>query len=502
MESDNGFDESTPLIAKQASAPAAGNSTSRNRVLLTAYLIIICIMFGDYMQQSPRIQVYESVLCCNYYSTVDNRLMQSRDCKVKAVQQELATLRGVERLTELLPTVLAIPYGIVAKKYGHQTILTLACVGLALAQTWTLLICWFSESLPIRLIWAQWVWQLIGGGSTVLSTMFFLVLTDMTPAKSRTIMFFRLHAALMVAGILGPITASVLMGYNVWLPWVLGVVLIFVSAFFTLLLPNRKDEPDPQDDMNGDRGIVDQENGNIMATRKGISMKERLIAALQNLKATSNFLTANVQILLLLVMTGLSNLGNESLALLLLIYVPERYHWTFAKAGYLWSLGAGVQLFLLIILLPFAGYVLSERLNFSSHDKDRTLMLLSCAVMGTGALCLGLAPEIGLAVIGIILMSFGAGLHALVRSLVTLHTSSNNISVVYSAMSMVTTVTAALAGPLFNETYSAGLQLGKMWHGLPFFIAAGLVALDFVLTLFIRENHTTSMPAQAENQDD
>ena len=105
MESENGLHENSPLIAKQPSPGVSGNSRYQNRVLLTAYLVIIFIMFGDYMQQSPKIQIYESILCSDYYSKADNRLMQGRDCKVKAVQQELATLRGVERLTELLPSM-------------------------------------------------------------------------------------------------------------------------------------------------------------------------------------------------------------------------------------------------------------------------------------------------------------------------------------------------------------------------------------------------------------
>ena len=84
-------------------------------------------------------------------------------------------------------------------------------------------------------------------------------------------------------------------------------------------------------------------------------------------------------------------------------------------------------------------------------------------------------------------MSFGAGLLSLIRSLVILHVPSDNLSVVYSVMSMMIVITAALGGPLFNETYSAGLELGEMWYGLPFLIAAGLVALEFVLALFIRE---------------
>ena len=153
------------------------------------------------------------------------------------------------------------------------------------------------------------------------------------PCNDRTIVFFRIHAALMVAGILGPTTASFLMGYNVWLPWVLGVVLIFLAVPLTLLLPNRKDEPDPQENSNDNREIMVRQNSNTTTVHKGISMKERVFTAFQNLETTRNLLAGNIQVLLLLVMAGLSNLGNESVGLLLLIYVPERYHWTFAKVA-------------------------------------------------------------------------------------------------------------------------------------------------------------------------
>ena len=147
----------------------------------------------------------------------------------------------------------------------------------------------------------------------------------------RTIVFFRIHSALMLAGIVGPTTASLLMAYNVWLPWVLGEVLTFVAVLLTLLLPNRKDERDPKIGLNDDHGTMVHDDSTVAVKHTGISMTERVVAALQRLRTIRTLLTANAQVLLLLIMTGLSNLGNESLALLLLLYVPERYHWTFAK---------------------------------------------------------------------------------------------------------------------------------------------------------------------------
>ncbi|MCJ1400139.1 hypothetical protein MMC11_003343 [Xylographa trunciseda] len=230
--------------------------------------------------------------------------------------------------------------------------------------------------------------------------MFYLILADVTPAQSRTTVFLRVHAAMMVAGIIAPFSASFLMGFNVWLPWVLGELLIFASIPLTLLLPNHKDEPNSEDEFNDAGTFHTRENDDLAAWHKGVSLKERAFASLQNLRSASSFLGANFQILLLILMAVLSQFGSDSLALLLLIYIPERYHWSFAEAGYLWSLGSGVQLFLLLFLLPFTGHVLQKYLRFSPHGKDRTLVLASSAVMAIGALCLGLAPEIGPAVIG------------------------------------------------------------------------------------------------------
>ena len=147
----------------------------------------------------------------------------------------------------------------------------------------------------------------------------------------RTIVFFRVHAAMMVAGILAPITASFLIGYNVWIPWLLGEVLVFFAVLLTLLLPNRKGEPNPEDDLNDGSRTGTRESGEIGTILKGASLKDRILASLQGLERILRYLAANIQVLLLLFMAVLSQLGNDSLLLMLLIYVPKRYHWNFAE---------------------------------------------------------------------------------------------------------------------------------------------------------------------------
>ena len=44
---------------------------------------------------------------------------------------------------------------------------------------------WFSAVFPIRLIWLQFAFQFIGGGSAVANTMLNVMATDVTPAEMR-----------------------------------------------------------------------------------------------------------------------------------------------------------------------------------------------------------------------------------------------------------------------------------------------------------------------------
>ena len=84
-------------------------------------------------------------------------------------------------------------------------------------------------------------------------------------------------------------------------------------------------------------------------------------------------------------------------------------------------------------------------------------------------------------------MSAGAGLTALVRSLISESTAPKNISVVFSIMTLLTIVGGAFGGPIYSETYSAGVRLGPAWVGLPFVVAAAMLMVVFSLAIFVRE---------------
>jgi hypothetical protein len=48
-------------------------------------------------------------------------------------------------------------------------------------------ICWFRETFPIRLIWVTPIFLIIGGGNSVVRSMLFTIMADVTPAEDRLV---------------------------------------------------------------------------------------------------------------------------------------------------------------------------------------------------------------------------------------------------------------------------------------------------------------------------
>ena len=272
--------------------------------------------------------------------------------------------------------ILVIPYGFLANKYGHREVLFLAFVGLSLSETWGFLICklytswptklpncypgdnltictgWFPNLFPIRLLWTQWLCELIGGGVSVMTSMVYLIVANVTSEDSRyakivifvgwailncyhcrTNVYYRLHAVQMLSSVIALALSSSLMNLNVWLPWTLSELLVVASAFLTLLLPNIATgglvtgEPIPA-------GVAQiGEDDSNASKHGGLSLKWRIVATIQGMNNTGTFIAANSQVILLLSMSAIGVIGTESLPLMLLQYLRKQYSWTFAKVN-------------------------------------------------------------------------------------------------------------------------------------------------------------------------
>lgn len=277
------------------------------------YITSFLFLFGETVQPAPRIAIYESIVCRQYYGGAP----APHDCKVAPVQQELALLGGIERLSIIIPSVLAIPFAALADRYGHSFILCIAMFGVFLEDGWPFLVTWFPGVFPIRLIWLHFVFSCVGGGFTVIITLLHVIIAEVVGPEERTTMFFRTRAAGVAASILGYAASGVMMRVSDFLPWGVGLVSLVLCTVTAGMIPNTTVEAAKSGD--GGRGSG------------GVKQKLRdLVKALRNI---SSLLIGNKQVLGMLVLVFLCQLGFDAGPLMLAIYVSKRYGWTFSDVS-------------------------------------------------------------------------------------------------------------------------------------------------------------------------
>ena len=73
------------------------------------------------------------------------------------------------------------------------------------------MITWFWQRFDVRMSWLSTLAACIGGGDTVISGIFFVILSDITPEAERAGVFLRVGAANLLANLCMPPLSAVLM---------------------------------------------------------------------------------------------------------------------------------------------------------------------------------------------------------------------------------------------------------------------------------------------------
>lgn len=81
---------------------------------------------------------------------------------------------------------------------------------------------------------------LIGGGVPVITAMVWTILTDVVPPEDRTLLFYQLHAMMLVLSAAVRPVAAWLMDIDPWLPMWMGLISLILSMFSTLLIPETR----------------------------------------------------------------------------------------------------------------------------------------------------------------------------------------------------------------------------------------------------------------------
>lgn len=154
---DFGFDSpgaETPLLQDYEQSrdteqppPAAPQHRYYVWVISISLCAVFLVQIGEVMLQSPLVRALEDILCRKYYESMQplgTRIslpIPEQDCKMPAVQGQLAMLRGWDSAFSCIPTLLlALPYGYIADTYGRKIVLVLGLLGLILGTAWTLFI--------------------------------------------------------------------------------------------------------------------------------------------------------------------------------------------------------------------------------------------------------------------------------------------------------------------------------------------------------------------------
>lgn len=274
------------------------------------YLTSFFFLFGETLQPAPRIAIYESIVCQQHYGTPG-----PHDCKIAPVQEELAFLGGIERLSIIIPSVLAIPFAALADRCGHSLVLAIAIFGVFLADGWPFVVCWSPDVFPIRLIWLHFLFSCVGGGFTVVVTLLHVIIADVVSAEERTRIFFRARAAGVGASILGYAAGGVLMKTNEFLPWAIGLVALILGTITAALVPRTTVQESKNLDKNNVTG-----NWSVQSSPR----------AMDNI---SSLLVGNKQVLTMLLLVFVSQLGFDSVPMMLAIYVSKRFGWSFSNVS-------------------------------------------------------------------------------------------------------------------------------------------------------------------------
>ena len=155
--------ESTPFLDSQfenASAPESPTQTEidsladkkakkfRARVTILIALLIVAVDLPSVMFGASLVRILESIYCEQYYTAHDptkiglNGKVAEDLCKIEEVQSQLSSLRGWTGFWSHLPGLfLAVPFGMLADKYGRKWLFVMNILSMQGRSTWQYIVC-------------------------------------------------------------------------------------------------------------------------------------------------------------------------------------------------------------------------------------------------------------------------------------------------------------------------------------------------------------------------
>ncbi|KAI3392718.1 hypothetical protein diail_5275 [Diaporthe ilicicola] len=447
------------------------------RTFYSCLLLLFLVDAPMFMAEGPRIRMLEMGLCREYYQARDPGVIgpggtvPERLCKLRDIQSPLARLRGFLGLLEGLPGLLfAVPYGILADARGRRLVAGACLLGFILRDTWTFLVLYFHEVFPLRAIYAAPTFVLLGGGTTLFGPMIMAIVAATVPEVFRTQAFFYVHVVILISEMVAPAIGVLLLdAIGPHLTYLVGIPVKALG--FIALLFIREKAPEGDD---GSHDSAGEEDG---PAEQG-KLRRPLANLMHYIRHDIGSILANRLVLIGLLVLPVQKLSRPMLELILQ-YMSFKFGWALSRTSYLISIQAATQIVLFLLVLPGANRWLLRR---SWHASEASLELSRVSVLFLELGCLGMAfaPTAPLFITFMIVNVFGAGYASAMRSFLTSLVSGRHIALLYTTMALFEGTAVLAAAPLLGLTFSAGVELGGLAVGLPFFVSAGVYGLGAI----------------------
>nr|KMM69188.1 hypothetical protein CPAG_05509 [Coccidioides posadasii RMSCC 3488] len=458
--------------------------TWRHTPSVFVLLIVITtfvIDFGVYLNIAPQTRILESIACRNYYDKHEpGRFgpgeIPEDQCKIKPIQGEVAFVQAMMSSFDAIPSIiLLIPYGRLADnpRFGRKLILLLSVLGVLLSFYWVAFVLTFPSVLPLRAVWFGSIFNFIGGGLGVINAMVMTMITDVVDPDNRTNAFSKTTLAVVVAQLIAPSVSSGLMNLKgPWLPYLSGIALDTITFPFLFIIPETIQLRPPPSERRRSINVEETstERGSRPDNTSYLSYPRTIV---NRAWESSKFIFESRAVVLILSAFLLTVIGRKQIDILLL-YASTRYSIPISAAAFSLSVFAGGNIFLLLVLLPFASHYLTKKLHYSSQAKDLYLSQASIIILSIGSFALGVSPTMSIMLIGVIIYTLGCGFLPSSLSLISTFVEPRHSARMYSIVCLVSMVGALIGGPFIALLFDWGLGIGPAWTGLAF-IGTGLL---------------------------
>lgn len=318
--------EETPLLGAKTDNH---ESNHRRRVIAVAFTMVLLTDFAAFFLDAPQTSILESNICSRYYDHITD--FAKRDCRVGPVQAELATVNQVLNTFNRLPGLfVAIPFGILADRYGRRLVFILVVLGAILQDLISKVILWRPDLFAPRLIWLSSLATFIGGGDAVASSMVFLVLADVAAPDQRAKLFFFLSACERVGEIVAtPLSALLMSIYTPWIPYLLYTLLTVLAGMVPILfLPEtlRRTKARPETDSQGELSpCLSDTDEEFPPPMDGTPLAPKHSTVFSKFRPLIKH-----NVLAVLLAFFVSALGRQSTSFLLQ-YIRQRFDWSYEK---------------------------------------------------------------------------------------------------------------------------------------------------------------------------